>query len=221
MATEEGERRRPRAVRKRATRQSVRQTGVDSVRERSRRGKDGKGERRKKKPTAPEKPKSTKRVKTEPDRKAPTPLAEDKRQSKQRQRRYLVTTILILLGIAGSAAVGLTDSGQIDVNATIQARGNNPESEQTIRSKISLPVQNKTRNRPDGGLKGGVMTDSRPKKTETAPAANDKQSSTSTVLVASTTAQTASSSEGRLQEENSGLLLGDDLGADNNTATGT
>ena len=195
MATADSEKRRPRAVRKRATRQSVRAVKASRERERKRRRTSVESTPKEQKASAIE-ARKIKENESKPDRKAPTPIAETKRQIKQRNRMYLVTGALILVGIISSAAVGLTDGGQIDVDATIKARRNSPESEKVVRNnKISLPVQHKN-NQPDGGLKGGVMTNSGPQKSKIVPAKteNDKSASSSEPI-ASSTAQVASSSE--------------------------
>ncbi len=84
-------------------------------------------------------------------RKAPTPLAQT-RTKKQTIRKHVgIVAVLLILGIGGSALVGFSDKGQIDVGKTIadrnaQAIGDNPNA-------IMIPVQSTTQE-PDGGLIG-------------------------------------------------------------------
>lgn len=86
-----------------------------------------------------------------PSRKAPTPLAKTRTKKQTTRKQIGIIVILLLLGIGGSAAVGLSDKGQIDVGKTIadrntQAIGDNPNA-------IMVPVQSTTQE-PDGGLIG-------------------------------------------------------------------
>lgn len=84
-------------------------------------------------------------------RKAPTPLAQTRSKKQTTRKQIGIIAALLILGIGGSAAVGLTDKGQIDVGKTIadrntQAIGDNPNA-------IMVPVQSTTQE-PDGGLIG-------------------------------------------------------------------
>ena len=84
-------------------------------------------------------------------RKAPTPLAKTRTKKQTTRKQIAIVALLLILGIGGSAAVGLTDKGQIDVSKTIadrntQAIGDNPNA-------IMVPVQSTTQE-PDGGLIG-------------------------------------------------------------------
>lgn len=86
-----------------------------------------------------------------PSRKAPTPLATTRTKKQTTRKHIAIVAVLLILGIGGSAAVGLTDKGQIDVGKTIadrntQAIGDNPNA-------IMVPVQSTTQE-PDGGLIG-------------------------------------------------------------------
>jgi hypothetical protein len=104
-----------------------------------------------------------KRVAKEEDtptpRKAPTPLASEKSNSKKSKKQRYVVGILMFLGIASSAAVGFTDKGSINVEATITAR--NEQSRAAGREGEIVPVQN-TDVQPDGGLIGLMGSDSTP-----------------------------------------------------------
>jgi hypothetical protein len=84
-------------------------------------------------------------------RKAPTPLAEKKIKKQTTKKHIGIVATLLILGIGGSALVGFSDKGQIDVGKTIadrnaQAIGDNPNA-------IMIPVQSTTQE-PDGGLIG-------------------------------------------------------------------
>jgi hypothetical protein len=105
-----------------------------------------------------EKPKRAPRKKVEieapavvSNRKAPTPLAKTRTKKQTTRKQIAIIVVLLLLGIGGSALVGLTDKGQIDVGKAIadrnaQAIGDNPNA-------IMIPVQSTTQE-PDGGLIG-------------------------------------------------------------------
>lgn len=84
-------------------------------------------------------------------RKAPTPLAQTRTKKQATRNQIIVVVILLILGIGGSAIVGFSDKGQIDVGKAIadrnaQAIGDNPNA-------ILIPVQSTTQE-PDGGLIG-------------------------------------------------------------------
>ncbi len=59
---------------------------------------------------------------TETVRKAPTPLAEASREKRFVRKHIVVIAVLMLLGVGSSAAIGLTDKGQINTIAIIDER---------------------------------------------------------------------------------------------------
>ncbi|MCA9363106.1 hypothetical protein KC851_02195, partial [Candidatus Kaiserbacteria bacterium] len=80
-------------------------------------------------------------------RKAPTSLASRKAAKKHQLKRQIIIVILLLIGIGSSAMVGLTDSGQIDVRKTIEARNERIKNNQaleidTLVADTVIPVQN-------------------------------------------------------------------------------
>jgi hypothetical protein len=80
-------------------------------------------------------------------RKAPTSLGLKKIRISRRQRQQIIAVSMILVGMVASVAVGLTDGGQINVDATIQARSeqintNTSEDNELITSTVEVPVQN-------------------------------------------------------------------------------
>jgi hypothetical protein len=95
-------------------------------------------------------------------RKAPTPISDDAFARKNSFKQKVVFFTLILVGIGASAAIGLTDSGQIDVLKTIEERNqrirtNTADDRDTIISNVEVPVQNTSTNNSaeaDGGLVG-------------------------------------------------------------------
>lgn len=93
----------------------------------------------------------TKKVETHPERKAPTPIAASVAATKSTRRQIVVVAILILLGISGSAAIGVTDKGSIDVSQTIGIHNDKITRGEEQGEIIS--VQN-TPQLPDGGLVG-------------------------------------------------------------------
>ncbi|MEN9920490.1 MAG: hypothetical protein RL538_383 [Candidatus Parcubacteria bacterium] len=84
-------------------------------------------------------------------RKAPTPIASEKKKAKTGRRQLIVITLMILVGVGASAAIGLTDKGTINVEETIAWR--NEQERAAGRESSIIPVQN-TPQVPDGGLIG-------------------------------------------------------------------
>jgi hypothetical protein len=82
-------------------------------------------------------------------RKAPTELSGPSAPVRKTRRHILVVVGLLLVGAGASAAVGLSDTGQIDVVAAIEER--NKRAEERGEPVISVSVQN-TPQLPDGGL---------------------------------------------------------------------
>lgn len=95
-------------------------------------------------------------------RKAPTPISAELKEKRAAKKRFIIASLIILVGVGGSAGIGYTDKGGIDVNQTIDAR--NEKIRQSGSNELILPVQN-TSQEPDGGLIGrGIGT---PKATTT------------------------------------------------------
>ncbi|MCA9355348.1 hypothetical protein KC865_02245 [Candidatus Kaiserbacteria bacterium] len=128
-------------------------------------------------------------------RKAPTPLSKDKLRRRQSRKHFLITNVIIMVGLGFSALVGYTDEGQIDVEKTIEARNErirtNTADERDIKhSTVAVPVQN-TNQKADGGLVGlGLQDIPKPTPEPAVP--------TST---ATSTDETASSSESVADED--------------------
>ena len=139
-----------------------------------------------------------------PERKAPTPLASTAAERRQKKKQIFVVVTLILLGIGTSAAVGFVDSGQIDINAVVEARnerllaGNATEND-TLVSEVAIPVQNTTNSgKADGGLRGlgsQVKKPSPPPVVSTSTATSSDLMASSTDSVASSTETIASSTD--------------------------
>jgi hypothetical protein len=111
-------------------------------------------------------------------RKAPTPLATEKRNEKKSKKQRYVVAFLMFVGIASSAAVGLTDEGRINVEATITAR--NEQSRAAGRENEIVPVQN-TEVAPDGGLVGLMASDNSQPSQPAATSSDDTASSSAPV----------------------------------------
>jgi hypothetical protein len=98
------------------------------------------------------KPKRTRRTtkkETEPEepvRRAPTTITEAKRDKKPSRKHVIIIGVLLIIGIGSSAAVGLTDKGQIDVTTIIDERNRKAaeRGEQLVSAEEELL--------PDGGL---------------------------------------------------------------------
>lgn len=131
-------------------------------------------------------------------RKAPTPLAAEKEGQSQRRKKFVVTMVILLVGIGASAAVGLSDSGQIDVQQTIEARNerirnNQADERDTMISNVEIPVQDTNSvGKADGGLLGRGTGGHNP-----APVVEEvaTTTATSTDMTASSTDAVASSTD--------------------------
>lgn len=127
-------------------------------------------------------------------RKAPTQFKAKQESDRQRRNRLIVVGLVLLIGVGSSAAVGYTDQGQINVQATIEARNerirnNQADERDTIVTSIEVPVQNSGDRRPDGGLVGlgNVNPPSPPTEPATTTATTSPESATSTNDIATTT----------------------------------
>ena len=92
-------------------------------------------------------------VRTEPARRAPTPISEQ-RKAVSRGRRSLVWTLGIVLILCGAGvAIGMSDNGQIDVVAVVNERNErvNRGEVREGESTITVPVQSGDV-RPNGGM---------------------------------------------------------------------
>lgn len=191
-----------RSTRKRATR-AVRST---AGRTRATRGVDTSErveKRVKPKPVAT----STKVTNTAAEtRKAPTSLASRKAAKKHQRKRQIIIVILLLIGLGSSAAVGLTDSGQIDVKKTIEARNERIKNNQaleidTLVTDTVIPVQNTNKNREAGN---GLVGLGKPNTTSEPTLEPDIASSTATsteATASSTTEVISETTESELNEE--------------------
>lgn len=97
-------------------------------------------------------PKSSSRA-----RKAPTGILADKEIKKGKRKQKIIVGLLLVISIGASAAVGLSDDGQINVTKTIEdrnerIRNNTADARDTLVSNVELPVQN-TSGRSAGGLR--------------------------------------------------------------------
>ncbi len=110
-----------------------------------------------------------------PARKAPTPIATQKVPTRKSKKQRYVVIALLVLGIASSAAVGFTDKGSINVEATITER--NEQSRAAGREGEIVPVNN-TDPEPDGGLIGLMEVSSTPVATPTASSTESVATST-------------------------------------------
>jgi type 1 fimbria pilin len=122
-------------------------------------------------------------------------LAAEKSRRKQRQRHLIVVAVLLCLGVGSSAAVGFTDAGQIDIDATIKeknariASGQSDERDINDRT-LTVPVKNTMSQQVDGGLVG--LGDTR----QTAPPSEPATTTaTSTEMGTTTDATSATSSD--------------------------
>lgn len=98
------------------------------------------------------------KIETTSERKAPTNFSATRTSRKQNRRQLIVVAVLLAIGVGASAAVGVTDVGQIDVQQTIESRNERIKSDQATEQDkaeggIVVPVQNRSK-KPDGGLVG-------------------------------------------------------------------
>lgn len=108
---------------------------------------------------ASDKPKPTRRKTTTTEavaevskRKAPTTLGSKERNKSPARKHAAIIAALLIIGVGGSAAIGFTDPGQIDVVKAITERNEQAKNGDTP-NPIMVPVQSTTQE-PDGGLVG-------------------------------------------------------------------
>lgn len=142
------------------------------------------------------------------NRKAPTSLSAIRRRAQFRRKQFIITGVVLLVGVGASAAVGLTDQGQIDVQETIKARNerirtNTADERDLINSTVEVPVQDTSAVRKaDGGLVGRGTGGAVPKpKPKLEPVSTT--TATSSLPTASSTDMTASSTEDGAEEMDS------------------
>lgn len=116
----------------------------------------------------------TKTVVKEPEvvRKAPTPIAEIKREKRFARKHAIVIGVLMVIGVGSSAAIGLTDKGQIDIVNIIEERNKKAaeRGEKLIVAEEELL--------PDGGLIPADPSTATPQATSTPNIASSTASST-------------------------------------------
>jgi hypothetical protein len=80
------------------------------------------------------------------ERKAPTSIKEEQKNRRSARKPLIVVGVLLLIGVGSSAAIGLTDKGQIDIVTIIDERNKKAaeRGEQPIAAERELL--------PDGGL---------------------------------------------------------------------
>lgn len=125
-------------------------------------------------------------------RKAPTSIASQNNKSKTKRNQIMFVAVLLVVGIGGSAAVGFTDKGQINVNQAIEERNErlrNGQLSEKDSQRIIVPVQNSEANKlPDGGLVGfGVGAEP--------PAPKPEPATTTASSTATSTDETATSTD--------------------------
>jgi hypothetical protein len=110
-------------------------------------------------PETSEKPKPTRRKTASTNvsaevtkRKAPTTLSPKGRTKSPARKHAAIIATLLIIGVGGSAVIGFTDPGQIDVVKTITERNEQAKNGGTP-NPIMVPVQSTTQE-PDGGLVG-------------------------------------------------------------------
>jgi len=128
-------------------------------------------------------------VEREVERKAPTPLASSRSRSRAKQLQIMVSTVIVLIGVGTSAAVGMTDKGQIDVNQTIEERNERIRTGQVSAEEntIIVPVQNTNVRQADGGMTGrGVGAAPPPPPVDTMASSTDDMASSTEAMASST-----------------------------------
>ncbi len=90
---------------------------------------------------------------TEPARRAPTPIREQRKAVSRGRRSLLWTLGIVLLLCAAGVGIGMSDNGQIDVVAVVNERNErvNRGEVREGESTITVPVQSSDI-RPNGGL---------------------------------------------------------------------
>ena len=124
------------------------------------------------------------------DRKAPTPFSGKKARQARLRKRNIVLAVVMIVGIGSSAAVGVTDSGQINVNETIESRNerirnNSATTEDVVAGVVEIPVQNTNNSLPNGGLVGSGAV--RPKPPIAPPVETASSTASSSEPVATST----------------------------------
>ncbi len=111
-------------------------------------------------------------VEEEVVRKAPTPIAQTKRERRFVRKHIIVVGVLMILGLGSSAAIGLTDKGQIDIVTIIDERNKKAaeRGEKLIAAEEELL--------PDGGLIPADPSTATPQATSTPNSATSTASST-------------------------------------------
>jgi|AntRauTorckE6833_2_1112554.scaffolds.fasta_scaffold00979_17 hypothetical protein len=122
----------------------------------------------------------------EAGRKAPTNFSGKKASQAKIRKRNIVIAVVMITGVGSSAAVGMTDSGQINVNQTIEARNerirtNSASVDDTTTSSIEIPVQSTSNNLANGGLVGSGQPTPKPPVAEPAETSSTTASSSESV----------------------------------------
>lgn len=195
---------RKRATRKRATRKTADKSSSEAVRVLRR------GMSKEKEPAAEKKPLrfpvSKKTAKESDDtaqsRKAPTPIARKRAGVRHKRRQQLIVGALLLVGVVASAAVGFTDDGQIDIDATVEARNerirtNTTDAQDVVTSTMEVPVQTSSVKHTGATLRGRGTGVSNTPSVPMPVSDTDVSSSTATSTdeTASTTQAVASSTD--------------------------
>jgi hypothetical protein len=190
-----------RATRKRATRKSTTATRKRTVKRTTKKVTEEAPVTRKKAEPVVEAPavETETAHSTASTRKAPTPLAGQRSQKKRKQRRIFIVGVVLAIGVLSSAGIGYTDPGEIDINATIEARNerlrtNTASQNDTEFSRVNVPVQNRgNATEPDGGLRGLGSAPAQ-------PAPPPPATSTATSTATTTDNQSATSTEDGIDE---------------------
>ena len=128
-----------------------------------------------------------------PQRKAPTVFAEDAAKKRSYKIQAIVTVVLLVIGLGASAAVGVTDDGQIDVARTIKERNDRMANMVDVDGPTVVAAPQFDPSVPDGGF---VVVGQKPTPTPIpAPAATASSTATTTDTVASSTAEITLSEE--------------------------
>jgi hypothetical protein len=156
-------------------------------------------------------------------RKAPTPLADTKKARARRRNRNIITSVLVVIGVVSSAAVGYTDDGRINVNATIEARNerirqNQLSNPDAPRETIVIPVQNSGPRELNDGRVGRGKPDP-----VTPPPSNSVSTTTATTTDSGTATSTesgvATTTEVVADEESLETITDDDAVDESNSVT--
>ncbi|MFM2340268.1 MAG: hypothetical protein RLZZ360_904 [Candidatus Parcubacteria bacterium] len=126
-------------------------------------------------------------IRSEPARRAPTPIREQRRAVSRSRRSLMWTLSTVLLLCGAGVTIGMSDNGQIDVVAVVNERNEriNRGEVREGESTITVPVQSSDV-RPNGGLT--------PADTPTPPPVPETPATTT--ATSSDTGATENSSEG-------------------------